>query len=122
MEKSTMEGKYAENWAKYKRLAGYELFAVVGIVLIPLLLLPILFLLNLSWPLDPVIVVLFFAAAYFHYCRYIWPCPRCGERFNGRFGIGGIREKCQNCALPKWANDDEDDESTLNENDTRKAE
>ena len=117
-----MEGKYAASWAEYKRLARYELFAVVGIVLIPILFLPVLSLLNLSWPLELVAFVLFLAAAYFHYCRYIWPCPRCGEPFNGRLGIGGIREECQNCALPKWANDDEDDESTLNVNHTRKTE
>jgi hypothetical protein len=110
MEKSTMEGKYSASWAEYKRLARYELLAVVGIVLIPILLLPVLSLLKLRWPLELAVFVLFLAVVYFHYCRYVWQCPRCGEQFNGRLGIGGIREECQNCALPKWANDDEDDE------------
>ena len=42
------------------------------------------------------------AISYFAYYHYVWECPRCGERF------GRLHEECQNCALPKWANDDSD--------------
>ena len=103
-----MKDKYAGSWEIYKRFTRCELFAVVGIILIPILLFPIVVVLKLSWPLENLGFVLLFAVGYFHYCRYIWRCPRCGKRFNGRLGIGGISEECQYCALPKWANDDDD--------------
>ena len=111
MEQSTMKDKYAGSWEKYKRFGRYELFAVVGIILISILLFPIVFVLKLSWPVENLAFVLLFVAGYFHYCRYIWPCPRCGKRFNGSLGIGGIRDECQYCALSKWATDDDDDAS-----------
>jgi hypothetical protein len=119
MEQSTMKDKYAESWAKYRRFGRYELYAAVGMLLIPILFFPIVFLLKTGRPFEFLGPVLLLVVGYFHYCRYVWPCPRCGKPFNGRFGIGGIREECQYCALPKWANDDEDDDATLNENDAR---
>ena len=116
-----MASKYADSWAEYKRFGRYELFAAVGMLLTPILFFSIELLLKVNLPVYFVEVILFSAVAYFHYFRYIWPCPRCGEMFNGRFGIGGIREECQYCALPKWANDD-GDAPTLKDNETRQME
>jgi hypothetical protein len=119
MEKTlAMKGKYAKSWAKYRRFGRYELYAAAAMLVFLILFYPIVFLLKTVWPFELLGAVLFFVAGYFNYCRIVWRCPRCGKPFNGRFGIGGIRE-CAYCALPKWANNDGDDESTQNENNMR---
>jgi hypothetical protein len=107
-----MDGKYAGKWAEYRRICKFAVISLVGVVGVPFLSFLILVLLlqltrlQLPWSLAQLPFLLgsacLFLAVYFGRRQYTWECPRCGRRF------GRLHEECQNCALPKWANDDSD--------------
>jgi len=106
-----MNNEYAPKWAEYRRICTWGIYSLVAFIAIPFGMIAIsgvLMRFGLFGFLDhlsmlPFItgVALMFITGYFAYLHYIWECPRCGERF------GRNHVECQNCALPKWANEDD---------------
>jgi hypothetical protein len=113
-----MKDEYARRWGEYRRICKWGICSLVALIAIPFAMVAIFGVMirfGLSGFLDhlsllPFItgVALMFATGYFAYCHYVWECPRCGKRF------GRNHVECQNCALPKWANND-DSEPTQEE-------
>jgi hypothetical protein len=108
----TLSDKYGAQWAEYKHLRNYAIYSLLALFVGPVLMVLVLGLL-LRFPVFQSLnhlsmlpflfgAALMGATGYFAYRHYIWQCPRCGEQF------GRLHEECQNCALPKWANDDSD--------------
>ena len=106
-----MKDEYSLKWVDYRRLCKYGKYSLVALVTVPFALLLILgflsrlgapqFIDNLAIILFPIEVALMITTVYFAWGHYIWRCPRCGEPF-GRF-----HEECQNCALLKWATEND---------------
>ena len=103
--------KYESIWADYRRIRKRGMYALLAFVALPFLVIPSIgLLMNLiKEPIPTALVDLLFfievilllTAGYYAYVQYTWECPRCGERF------GRLHDECQNCGLPKWA-DEED--------------
>lgn len=103
---------YAAEWAEYKHLRDYAIYSAAALIAAPFLTVALLglllripafqFLTHLGMLPFLIGVVFMGLTLYFVYLHYVWQCPRCRERF------GQHHEECQNCALPKWANDDSD--------------
>ena len=104
--------QYAAQWVEYKHLRNCAIYSMVALFAAPFLIVMLLGLLlrfrvfQFLTHLDvlPFLIGVAFMGStlYFAYLHYVWQCPRCGERF------GRLHEECQNCALPKWADDDSD--------------
>jgi hypothetical protein len=106
-----MKDEYAPKWAEYRRICKCGIYALVAFFAAPFVIIPILsLLLHFGMPQSlihsntiPFLIEagLMITAMYFGWRQYTWECPRCGEPF------GRLHEECQNCALPKWASEDE---------------
>jgi hypothetical protein len=108
-----MKNEYASKWAEYRRICKCGLLSLVTFLLFPFVIIPVFGLLlrfSMFGFLERSNMILFlfegalmFATLYFAWCQYTWECPRCGEPF------GRLHAECQNCALPKWANENDSD-------------
>ena len=97
-----MKEAYTLRWSAFRRICSFALLSPIALLATPFLLGPVsLFLFHSLIPLYPIALVIMSAAGYFIWRYITWPCPRCGEPF-GRF-----RDECQNCFLPKWADEDD---------------
>jgi ribosomal protein L37E len=104
-----MKNDYDSSWAEYRRIRKRGMYALVAFIALPFLVIPSIGLLAnfIKSPISTVSVnllffvevVLLFTAGYLAYIQYTWECPRCGERF------GRLHDECQNCGLPRWANE-----------------
>jgi hypothetical protein len=121
-----MNDKYAENWEEYRRIRSCEIRAILSFIIAPFLLIPaccFIFGANIPHFISLVIygteLVLFFCCAYYAVRLRAFPCPRCGNWFDGQFSMGSVREECQYCTLPKWANSDDNEEGILKDQEMR---
>ena len=110
-ELASMKDEYALEWAEYRRNSRHGIYALFAFLAAPFVMIPTFglllhfsafqFLTHLGMLPFFVEAVLMLAAGYFGWWQYTWECPRCGQPF------GRHHEECQNCALPKWATEDD---------------
>ena len=104
---------YSKQWAEYRRLRNLELGVVLSMTLLatssPLISRWIQIWPGLIWVLLLLGAAVLSAGIIVFIRVNDWRCPRCGRSFvsnwMNKFMVF-FAEKCANCELPKYANDD----------------
>jgi hypothetical protein len=90
---------YSLKWAKFKRIRFLAICTPIVFLSLPALWVFLPLGNSANWLLYAIGITLIVLTFFFVWRYATWQCPRCGEPF-GRF-----QDQCNNCSLPKWANE-----------------